>query len=174
MNEQARPDGIEHRHVHEAQGSILRRRPFGLAALTLVLLPAFFGVYGSKAIVVGTGPEVRLTVEGPSRIRNGEYLEIILNIEAQSQVEEAVVLVGASLLRDITVNTLLPTPSEQGFRDDSFEFRFGRLDASDRLNVKIDAQINTNHTPSASEGAIAVADGETMLTKVDYAIEVLP
>ena len=174
MSEPVRPQGIEHKQIHAAKGSIFRRGPFGVVALAVVLGPAFFGVYGSDATLVGAGPEVRLTVAGPRRIRNGEYLEIILNVEAQSRVKETVVLVGASLFRDITVNTLLPSPSEEGFRDDSFEFRFGLLDAGERLEVKIDAQINPNHTPSANEGAIAVADGEIVLAKVDYVIEVLP
>jgi hypothetical protein len=174
MHERARPQGIEHKHIHEAKGSIFRRWPFGLAALAIVLLPAFFGVYGSSSTLTGIGPKVRFTVEGPGRIRNGEFFEIILSVEAQSQVEDAVVLIGASLFRDITINTLLPDPSEHGFRDSSFEFRFGRLGAGERLEVKLDAQINTNHTASANEGAIAIADGETLLATVDYAIEVLP
>lgn len=174
MDERATPQGIEHKHIHDARGSIFRRWPFGLAALAVVLLPAFFGVYGSNATLAGAGTDVRFTVDGPRRIRNGEFFELILNIEAQGRVEDAVVLIGAPLFRDMTINTLLPDPSEHGFRNGSFEFRFGALGAGESLQVKLDGQVNPSHTPSANKGAIAVADGETILATVDYAMEVLP
>lgn len=174
MNERTRPQGIERKHIHEAKGSTFRRGPFGLAALALVLAPAFFDVYGSKLELAGAGTGLRFTVEGPARLRNGEYFEMILNIEAENAVEDTVVLIGAPLLRDITVNTLLPDPSAQSFRDGSFEFRFGPLGAGENLVVKLDGQVNTSHTPSANEGAIAVAEGEIIVATVDYAMEVLP
>jgi hypothetical protein len=174
MDERARPQGIEHKHIHEAKGSIFRRWPFGLAVLAVALAPAFFGVYGSNAILASAGTDVRFTVEGPRRVRNGEFFELILDIKAQRRVEDTVVLLGAPLLRDMTINTLLPDPSEHGFRDGSFEFRFGALDAGESLQVKVDGQVNPSHTWSANRGAIAIADGETTLATVDYAMEVLP
>ena len=174
MDGRARPQGIEHKHIHEAGGSIFRRWPFGLAALALVLAPAFFGVYGSKATLADAGNDVRFSVKGPQRIRNGEFFEMIVTIEAQRRIEDAVVLVGASLFRDMTINTLLPDPSEHGFRSGSLEFRFGALGAGETLQVKLDGQVNPGHTPSANKGSIAVADGETTLATVGYALEVLP
>ena len=174
MDHLASPDGIEHKHIHEAQGSVFRRWPVGLAGLALVLLPAFFGVYGRHDIVTAAGNDVRFTVEGPHRVRNGEFLEMVLHVEAQSAIQDLVVLVGADLLRNMTVNTLLPDPAEHGFRNGSFEFRFGRLGAGETLQVKVDAQINPGHTPSTNKDSIAVADGEQILAAVDYAMEVLP
>jgi hypothetical protein len=174
MDDLARPEGIEHRHIHAASGSIFRRWPFGLGGLAIVLVPAFFGVYGNDATLEADASEVRFTVEGPARIRNGEFFEITVAVEAKQNIEDLVMLVGSGLLRDVTVNTLLPDPSEHGFRDDSFEFRFGPLNAGERLQVKIDSQINPDHTPSVNGDTIAVADSEEVLATVDYAIEVLP
>lgn len=174
MNQPAEPEGIEHKHIHEAKGSIFRRWPFGLAALAVVLSPAFFGVYGSNATLAGTGTDLEFAVEGPRRIRNGEFFEITVNVDAREDLEDVVVLIGASLFRDMTINTLLPDPSEHGFRNGSFEFHFGPLVAGESLQVKVDGQVNPAHTPSANRGVIAVADGETVKAKVDYAVEVLP
>lgn len=174
MDELATPEGIEHKHIHEAKGSIFRRWPFGLGGLAIILAPAFFGVYGNHTSIAGDASAVRFTVDGPARIRNGEFFEITVDVEAKSNIRDLVVLVGAGLLRDITVNTLLPDPSEHGFRDGSFEFRFGPLEAGKRLQVKVDSQINPGHRPSVNADAIAVADGEVVLATVDYAMEVLP
>jgi len=174
MDDLPRPGGIEHKHIHEARGSIFRRWPFGLGGLAIVLAPAFFGMYGSDTRLVGAGSGVQLEVEGPGRARNGEFFELVLDVEALRDVQDLVVLVGADLLRDVTVNTVLPDPSEYGFRNGSYEFHFGRLASGASLKVKLDAQINPGHTPSANEATIAVADGESVLAKVFYVMEVLP
>jgi hypothetical protein len=174
MDNLARPDGIEQHHIHEAQGSLLLRWPFGFAGLAILLAPAFFGVYGEYRRLAASGEAVEFSVEGPGRIRNGEFLEIILSIEARRDIRDVVVLVGADLWRDITVNTLLPDPAEHGFRDGAYEFRFGPLSAGEILNVKVDGQINPHHTPSVNEGRIDIADGDAVLATVNYAMEVLP
>ena len=174
MDNLVRPDGIEPRHIHEAGGAIARRWPFGLAALGLILALAFFGAYGRHDRLTGSGDEVAVVVHAPLRIRNGEFFEMVLDVEARRDIEDLVVLVGADLWRDVTVNTLLPDPSEHGFRDGFYEFRFGRLAAGERLRVKVDGQVNPSHAPSANKGAIEIADGEVTLTTVDYAMEVLP
>jgi hypothetical protein len=174
MDDLPRPGGIEHKHIHEASGSIFRRWPFGLGGLAIVLAPAFFGVYGSDTKLIGAGNGVQLEVEGPGRARNGEFFELVLKVEAQRDVQDLVVLIGADLLRDVTVNTFLPDPSDYGFRDGSYELRFGRLAAGEGLEVKLDAQINPGHTASANEDTIAIADGESVLANVFYVMEVLP
>jgi hypothetical protein len=174
MSDLARPDGIEPKHIHEAGGSVVRRWPFGLAGLGVLLALAFVGVYGKQNRLAGSGSEVELAVEGPVRIRNGEFFEMVLNVETRRDIRDLVVLIGADLWRDVTVNTLLPDPSEHGFRDGSYEFRFGPLEAGGTLRIKVDGQINPSHAPSANEDTIEIADGEATLVTVNYAMEVLP
>lgn len=173
MDELARPEGIERKHIAEAKGSVFRRWPFGLAALAVILFLSFFGVYGNSETVAAAGGGVQFTVEGPVRARNGEFLEMTVSVDARRDVQDLVVLIGAGLFRGVTVNTLLPDP-EHGFRNGSFEFSFGRLAAGESLQVKIDAQINPYHVFSSNADSIAVADGDTVLATVDYAMEVLP
>jgi hypothetical protein len=174
MDNLPRPDGVERKHIHQARGSVLSRWPFGLFGLGVLLAPAFFGIYGSNTKLAGAGSGVQLELEGPGRARNGEFFELLVNIQAQRDIRDVVVLIGADLLRDVTVNTLLPDPSEHGFRDGSYEFHFGRLPAGESIKVKLDAQINPGHTPSANADTVEVADGETPLAKVFYVMEVLP
>lgn len=174
MDNLARPEGIEQSHIHEAGGSIFRRWPFGLAGLAAVLALAFFGVYGKHGQRAASGNEALLRVEGPERLRNGEFFEMVLTVRAQNDIQDLVVLVASDVWRDVTVNTLLPDPSEHGFRDGSYEFRFGPLGAGETLNVKVDAQINPSHTPSVNEGTIEIADGDMVVATLNYAMEVLP
>jgi hypothetical protein len=174
MHDLARPDGIEPKHIHEAGGSVVRRWPFGLAGLGVLLALAFFGVYGNEERLTGSGSEVQLVVQGPGRIRNGEFFEMALNVGTRRDIRDLVVLIGADLWRDVTVNTLLPDPAEHGFRDGSYAFRFGPLGAGESLRIKVDGQINPSHAPSANEDTIEIADGDTTLVTINYAMEVLP
>lgn len=174
MDESARPDGIEHHHVHEARGSLFVRWPFSLAGLGALLVLAFMGVFGADGRLDGAGDGVSLAVQGPVRIRNGSFYDTILTVETRRDIRELVLMVDKDAWYEVTVNTLLPEPSEYGFHDGSYELRFGRLPAGDSLVVKISAQINSGRQPSTNAGQIAVADGDVVLTRVDYRLEVLP
>lgn len=174
MNDPARPDGIEPHHIHEAHGSLLVRWPFNLAGLAILLALAFVGVFGTAARIVGKGDRVSLAVEGPVRIRNGNFYETVLTVETRRDIRDLVILIDKAIWYEVTVNTILPEPSEQGFHDGSFELHFGRLAADDKLVVKFSAQINSGRRPSTNAGKIAVADGDIVLATVDYAMEVLP
>jgi hypothetical protein len=174
MDDLPRPEGIEPEHIHEASGSILRRGPFGLGLLAVVLAPALFGVYGSDTRLTASGDGVLLEVDGPDRARNGEFFEVVVSVEARRNIENLVVMIGSNLWRDVTVNTLLPDPSEHGFRNGAYELRFGEISEGERLEVKIDAQINPAHSASANRDTIAVADGDSVLAKIFYEMRVLP
>ena len=79
-SDEAPPDGIEHKHIHEAHGSRLRRWPFGLFGLSLLLVLAFFGTYGGYTTLGASGNDVRFTVDAPDRIRNGEFFEMRIRV----------------------------------------------------------------------------------------------
>ena len=174
MNQSVRPDGIEHHHVHEARGSLLARWPFSLAGLGALLLLALVGVFGADARITGTGDDVSLVVDGPIRIRNGNFYDTVLTVETRRDIRDLVVLIDKNIWYQVTVNTVLPEPSEYGFHNGSFELRFGTLSAGDSLVVKISAQINSGRKPSTNAGKIALADDDDVLATVDYAMEVLP
>jgi len=174
MLESPRPDGIEPKHIHDARGSRLRRWPVGLVGLGVLLALSFFGVFGAGARMVATGEQVELIVDSPSHIRNGMFFETVITIETERDLRDAVILVDKDLWREVTVNTILPEPTEYGFREDAFEFRYGPLTAEERLVIKVALQVNSGHGPSANQGSVALADGDAILATLNYAMEVLP
>lgn len=174
MNEPRRPDGIEYRHIHEAHGTRLHAWPSGLTLFAFVIALAAFGIPGERESITAGGDAVRLTVEGPSRIRSGEYFEMLFTIDTERELRDAVLSVDQAIWHDVTINTMIPTPAEEKFRNGSFEFHFGALTPGSRLLVKVDGQINPAYPPGANEGAIALVDGAATLASVDYSIKVLP
>lgn len=174
MNEPTRPDGIEHRHIHEAQGTRLHAWPSGLVLFAMILGIAGSGVLGERNTVTSGGGGVRLSVEGPVIIRSGEFFEMLFTIETEREIRDAVLSVDSRVWHDMTINTMIPQPTEESFKDGSFEFHFGALAAGARLVVKVDGQVNPAYPPGTNEGAIAFVDGAATLTSVDYAMRVLP
>src|SRR3546814_13491978 len=81
-------------------------------------------------------------VKTPVIIRNGEFFETDLTLTAEAPLDDAVIAVTPALWHDMTVNTMIPAPAEESFKDGYFHFSYGPLDAGERLHVKIDGQIN--------------------------------
>lgn len=174
MEEPSVPDGIESHQLHRAGGSGLQRWPFGTAVLGALLAISFFGAYGDVQELSDSGADVQFVVQGPSIIRNGEFFEMLLLLEAARDIQNLVILVESDLWRDMTVNTLLPAPAEETFVNGAFAFDFGMLESGKSLLVKIDGQVNPSHGPSANEGEISVADYRSPLASVNFKMEVLP
>ncbi len=174
MGESARPDGISERNIHDAHGSFFVRWPFGLAGLGLLLLLALLGVFGAKGRIVASGDGIDLVVEGPARIRNGNFYETRLAIDIRRNIRDLVVLVEEDIWHEMTVNSTRPEPSEYGFRDGAYELHFGRFEAGENLVIVFDAQVNSGRRPGTNAGTITLADGDAVLVTADYALEVLP
>lgn len=168
------PTGIERRHVAERRGLRSHASPLALVLLALVVGAGVFGVYGAERVQTSSGTSATLTVDAPYRIRNGEFFEMRLTVEARASIDEAVVAVDAELWRDMTVNTLIPAPTEEEAVDGEFRFSFGALEAGDRLDVKVDLQINPDHPMRTNRGAIRLLDGEEPIAEVEYELGVLP
>jgi hypothetical protein len=168
------PTGIEDRHVRERQGIAGHASPVALVVLALVISAGFAGVYGGESVVSDSGERGSLSVQGPHRIRNGEFFEMRLTVEAHAEIAQAVVAVDPAVWRDITVNTFIPAPTEEEAADGEFRFGFGALQPGDRLDVKVDLQINPDHPPRVNRGAIRLLDGEEAIAAVDYELGVLP
>ncbi|MGH2428853.1 MAG: hypothetical protein ACRDGV_08210 [Candidatus Limnocylindria bacterium] len=174
MNDLGAPEGIERRHIHESGGSRLQRMPIGLLGLGVLLAASVLGLFGSEARRTVAGDGIGLQVAGPERIRNGEFFEMVVTAEAERAIADLVLRIDDEIWRDVTVNTLIPAATDEGYRDGAFEFRFGPLEAGSRFIVKIDGQINPDHGPSANNGPISLGDADDVLVTVNYAMEVLP
>lgn len=175
MREDARtPEGIERRHIENAAGARLHNLPVGLIGLGALLALSAFGLFGSEAPREAAHDVAALRVDGPIRLRNGEFFEMTVTVDAREALDNLVVAVDEPVWQDITVNTFFPAPESETFSDGAFEFEFGPVEAGSTFVVKIDCQVNPDHAPSANVGTIRIADGDDPITEVDYTLEVLP
>lgn len=166
------PDGIAARNLEPPRAG---RNWLSLAVLSLVMLAALIGLFGggrSRPIVVD-GAAARFEVASPRTIRNGEFFETRIRVEAKQPIAKAVLVVPASLWRDMTVNTMIPAPAEEKAERGAFRFDYGALKAGDVLDIKIDGQINPPLF-AGTRGTVELADDQRPIASVPLTIRVLP
>lgn len=149
--------------------------PISILLLGGLLLAAAFGLTGgqpSPPIMADFG-EARLVVKTPTTIRNGEFFETDLTLTAEAPMADAVIAVSPALWQDMTVNTMIPAPADESFKDGHFHFSYGPLAAGDSVHVKIDGQINPPLF-AGTRGEIAVFDGSRRIGAMPLRIKVLP
>lgn len=167
-----RPDGISTQNAR-ALGRKGHASPVGIILLGVVMLAAMLGFAGYEVDRSASANDVTLSWHAPERIRNGEFLEMRIKVEASRPVERLVLGVNEELWRDFTVNTLIPAPAEELSQDGEFLFDFGAIEADQSLQVKIDAQINPDAL-GINNGTLRAYDGEQLLVEMPVRFEVLP
>lgn len=168
------PDGVTPRHWAERGGLRAAAGPLSLAVLAILVVAGAIGAFGSPDQTRSHAtPAAELWVFGPRRIRNGEFFEMRFRVIARQPIEEPVLSLDPGIWEDITINTLIPSPAEEGYERGAFRFTFDRLGAAEELQFKVDGQINPDFRGS-NAGLIRLLDGDRELAAIRYDLSVLP
>jgi hypothetical protein len=167
------PDGIRKEHVTPRTGWRRHASPLSLAVFGAVIVLGLTGVLGHERDWRSEGNGVGLLVHAPETIRNGEFFEMRITVEADAAIDELAIGIDQALWEDITINTLIPAATEETGEDGEFRFTFGPIEAGTTFDLKVDAQINPDIV-GGNEGALTVYDGDRPITTVDLGIMVLP
>ena len=170
------PEGLTEEVHRDLRGR--ERRPWGrriaLTALAVVLVAALFNAYGQAAdvdTIAGSGVELEL--KAPKRVRGGIYYELRLEVRAEREVREAVVVLGSGWFEGITVNTILPGPLGEASRNGDVSFELGRVPAGDRYVLWLQCQVNPT-TVGRRDVTVELLDGEQVLATHRRTLTVLP
>lgn len=166
------PDGIA---PADADGHGSRLNWISLAVLGAIMLAALLGAFGggkARSMVADT-PAAQLEVHTPRVLRNGTFFETRLRITARAPIADAVIIVPASLWRDMTINTMIPAPSEEKAEKGAFRFSYGAIETGGVLDIKVDGQINPPLF-AGTHGTIELHDGERPIAAIPIEIMVLP
>ncbi|MGL5838165.1 MAG: hypothetical protein ACRCY3_06650 [Sphingorhabdus sp.] len=168
------PEGISESHV---KGRDWRRYASVAAVLALGLFlgAALMGVFGGQphpTRIVET-PEARIALQLPERLRNGEFFEMRSTIRAKRDFTDATLVVSSGYFRDLTINTMIPAPTEEKSENGVYAFSYGELKTGDTLTIKIDGQINPSIF-GGTEGTILLRDGDIPIATIPVRLRVLP
>src|SRR5690606_3573012 len=131
-------------HAQPHRGLRKHASPATLILLGAFLTAAAFGAFGDSTEFRATSGDALLRIEAPARIRNGQIVEMRIHVRGERPVDTLVVRSGADMWKDRTVNTLLPTATEEAMTEGSFEFTVGPLEAGADWMMKVSLQINPN------------------------------
>lgn len=167
------PDGIAARHF-DSSGGVLRGF-VPIAVLGALLLAALLGAFGGTPDprVTAEGNGARLTVEGPRTLRSGMMLEIDIIVDAARPIANPVVAISGSYLRHLSFNSVIPAASEAKFENGTVMLSYGELKAGDRLQVKMDGQVNPSLV-GENAGEVAILDDKTVLAVRPVSLRVFP
>lgn len=149
--------------------------PVSFAILATLLGLALLGVLGGRSAKssIADFQAIRLSVQFPSVLRSGELFETIITIETRQALENVTISIQPSLWQHMTINTMLPTASEESYGVGGIRFAYGNLAAGETLQVKLDGQINPSLI-AGNRGSVGVYDGDRYLGDVSLSYTVLP
>lgn len=169
------PDGLG--EVHAARRGRLHRHAslFSLIVLGALMALALSGLLagGRAHTTLAAAPGATLGVSAPRILRNGEFFEMRVAVEAKVPITDATLAIPPELWRDMTINSHVPAASEEAFEDGAFAFHYGPLKPGERLEIKIDGQINPPLT-LGTRGFVRLQDGDRAIVTAPVAIGVLP
>lgn len=169
------PDGLADDHAVADRGFRRHASPVSILLIGALLLAAMLGLLGGSRTraVAASGAAAELSVVTPQILRNGLFFETRIVVRARIAIARPTLAIGATLWRDMTINTQFPDAKEQGFKNGSYTFEYAPLRAGDTLELKFDGQINPPLTVGTS-GRVALSDGERPLVSLPVAMTVLP
>jgi hypothetical protein len=167
------PDGIGDEHAQPIEGWRRHASPLALVVFGTVIVLAVAGLLGREADWRAEGNGVRLAVHTSEIIRNGEFFEMRIRVEADAPIGELVIGVGEGLWEDMTVNTMIPAATDEASADGEIRFTFADLEADTPFLFKVDLQVNPDIV-GGNQGAVTVYDGADPVATTDVSIMVLP
>src|SRR3546814_9969605 len=108
------------------------------------MLAALFNLFGGGPVPTRqvSTPDAVLKVSTPVIIRNGEFFETLVIIDARRPIVYPVLSVSSSLCRAVSINFMAPAASEAEFTDGAFRFTYAAMKSGARLLVKVAGQLN--------------------------------
>lgn len=168
------PDGLS--DDHSAPRGIERfANPLIFLLLALIVAIGLSGALGgidSKPLVLES-PDARLVVDTRRILRNGEFFETRITASAPRPIGDLTIGLSSALWRDMTINTMIPAPTEEVQEEGLIKLSFGPLEAGKALEIKIDGQINPAII-GGSAGFIALFDGDRELARAPLEVRVWP
>jgi hypothetical protein len=167
------PDGIRDEHVRPSNGLRRHASPLSLVVFGSVIALGLTGVLGHERDWRAEANGASLGVHAPEITRNGEFLEMRIEVDTDAPISELVIGVESALWEDLTVNTMIPAPTGEESAGGEFRFTFGGLEPGTPFLLKIDLQVNPDIL-GGNDGTVAVYDGNQRLVETPISITVLP
>jgi hypothetical protein len=170
------PDGIERgRHVSLEGRTLGAWVRVGLMTLLVaIIVVALLNLVGQRPTsVTAAGPSATLTLRAPERLRGGLIYQTAFTIVARRPIDSLHLVLSPGWFDGLTLNTLEPSPGQEGSRNGRVSLSYGTLDPGERLVVFAEWQVNptsVDHRDLYAE----LYDGGRRLARVRQPLTIFP
>lgn len=150
----------------------VRRLFFGL--VILVIVAGALNVFGQRpkdSFASAAGAD--LHVFAPTALRGGLYYEGRFTINAQRDIEKAVLVLDSGWTEQMQINTVEPAPIGESSRDGRLALDFGHVPGGQKLVVWMQFQVNPTNVGRRSQD-VELYDDTTPLTRIDRTVTIYP
>ncbi len=168
------PDGLgpDHEGDRPTRRAVNRIALIGLMGLLALAATGLLGG-GSRPVLAAKGPQAELQIKTPGVMRSGMFLETQVDVRARQAIAKPVLAISESYWRDITINTVEPSPASEDSKAGMFLFEYEPMEAGDLLRVKFDGQINPSLF-AGTQGRIELRDDKRTIVSIPLDLTVLP
>ena len=157
---------------HRAASLWIRRAL--MAAFGAIALLALLNVAGQRpSAVTAAGPTAALTVRAPTRLRGGLLYQTAFTVVARRSIERLHLVLSPGWFDGITMNTLEPSPGQEGSRNGCVSLSYGSLDPGQRLVVFAEWQVNPT-TVDRRDVYADLYEGGKLLARVRRTLTIFP
>jgi hypothetical protein len=151
---------------------IVRRVFFGL--LVLIIVAGALNLFGQRPKdSFASASEANLHVFAPTALRGGLYYEGRFTIDAQQEIEKAVLVLDSGWTEQMQINTIEPAPLGESSRDGRLALEYGHVPAGRKLVVWMQFQVNPTNVGRRSQD-VELYDDTTLLARVDRTVTIYP
>jgi hypothetical protein len=147
-----------------------------LCVVAVVPILALFNVFGqSPSVEKVANPNGVATLElsAPKKVRSGLLFQARIDIHANKEIKDAVLVLDSGWLESMTLNTAEPAASSETSRNGSLAFDLGAIPAGKVWRQYLEFQANPVNLGSQSQG-ITLYDGNVPLLHMNRDLMVWP
>jgi GTPase len=170
------PEGVDAARDRDLEGRgrhpVIRR---GILALLLALVVvALFNVFGQQTDTShASGRGASIVVDSPARVRGGLIFQARFTVTAATKLQHPVLVLQRGWLESMSVNSIVPDPSQQSSTAQSLQLSLDPMEAGDTTVIRIYFQVNPTNVGRRGQD-VTVADGNTTLVTVHRSITIFP
>jgi hypothetical protein len=162
--------------VHRDDDKIVERSVrWALVAIVAAIdIAGLFNVFGQHPTTThAVAPAAELTVYAPERLRGGLFYEGRITVEANRELDDAVIVLDHGWAEQTSINTIEPSPVDESGRDGRLALGYGKLEPGERLVVYLQLQVNPTNVGHRSQ-RVELRDGPELIAVADRSVTVFP
>jgi hypothetical protein len=171
------PEGISLERHRDLVG-VRTRSPWVRRALlcAVAVLPvlALLNVFGQHPTnSSASSPVASMNVTAPARLRSGLVFQVRIQVTAHRDIKELQIVFDKGWWESMSVNSLVPEPSEESSEEGKVVLSYGKLAAGQQHVNWIYFQVNPTNVAKRTEN-VELRDGTTPLLRIHRAITIFP